>query len=83
VAKLTLRNLPDGAHRALRELAARYGHTMEAEVREVLASAVNPQGQMKLGSMLAHMGRRAKLTNDEFAVFEQVRRCSARWPLFC
>ena len=42
-------------------------------MREILESAVSPQGRMKLGSLLANMGRRAKLGEEEFAVFEQVR----------
>ncbi len=73
MAMLTVRNIPDGVHRALRARASRRGHSMEAEVREILESAVSPQGRVKLGSVLADMGRRAKLTDDEFAVFEQVR----------
>lgn len=31
------------------------------------------QGRVKLGSLLADMGRHAKLTDREFAAFEQVR----------
>jgi len=73
MAMLTVRNLPDEVHRALRVRAARRGHSMEAEVREILESAISPQGRVRLGSMLADMGRRAKLSDDEFAVFEQVR----------
>ncbi len=73
MAMLTVRNLPDEVHRALRVRAARRGHSMEAEVREILESAISPQGRIKLGSMLADMGRRAKLSDSEFAVFEQVR----------
>jgi antitoxin FitA len=80
---LTVRNLPDEVHRALRVRAARRGHSMEAEVREILESAISPQGRVKLGSMLADMGRRAKLSDDEFAVFEQVRnKVPARPPSF-
>ena len=60
-------------HRALRVRAARHGRSMEAEVRQILESAINPQGRVKLGSLLAEMGRRAKLSDEEFAVFEQVR----------
>jgi plasmid stability protein len=56
---------------------------MEAEVREILESAVSSQGRVRLGSMLAGIGRRAKLTDDEFAVFEQVRgKAPARPPSF-
>lgn len=36
-------------------------------------SALSPQGRVKLGSLLADMGRRAKLSDEEFAAFEQVR----------
>ena len=83
MAMLTVRNLPDEVHRALRVRAARRGHSMEAEVREILESAISPQGRVKLGSMLADMGRRAKLSDDEFAVFEQVRnKVPARPPSF-
>jgi antitoxin FitA len=83
MAMLTVRNIPEGVHRALRARAVRRGHSMEAEVREILESAVSPQGRVKLGSMLADMGRRAKLTDDEFAVFEQVRsKTPGRPPSF-
>ena len=83
MAMLTVRNLPDEVHRALRVRAARRGHSMEAEVREILESAISPQGRVKLGSMLADMGRRAKLSDDEFAVFEHVRnKVPARPPSF-
>jgi plasmid stability protein len=46
---------------------------MEAEVREILEAAISPQGRVKLGSILADMGRQAKLRDDEFSAFEQVR----------
>ena len=83
MAMLTVRNLPDEVHRALRVRAARRGHSMEAEVREILESAISPQGRVRLGSVLADMGRRAKLSDDEFAVFEQVRnKVPARPPSF-
>jgi plasmid stability protein len=73
MAMLTVRNIPDEVHRALRVRAARHGHSMEAEVRRILESVVSPEGRVKLGSLLVDMGRRAKLTDEEFAVFEQVR----------
>ncbi|MAS67091.1 MAG: Arc family DNA-binding protein [Pseudomonadota bacterium] len=73
MAMLTVRNLPDEVHRALRVRAALHGHSMEAEVREILEAAVAPEGRVKLGSLLADIGKQAKLTDDEFAVLEQVR----------
>ena len=73
MAMLTVRNVSDEVHRALRMRAARHGRSMEAEVREILESTVSPTGRVKLGSLLAELGRRAKLTDREFAVFARVR----------
>ena len=81
MAMLTVRNISDEVHRALRVRAIKHGHSMEAEVRGILESAVSPQGRMKLGSPLADMGRRAKLTDEEFAVFEQVRSVALARPV--
>ena len=73
MAMLTVRNLPDEVHRALRVRAAMHGRSTEAEVREILESAVKPEGRVKLGSLLTEIGRQAKLNDEEFAIFEQVR----------
>jgi plasmid stability protein len=73
MAMMTVRNISDEVHRALRMRAAQHGRSMEAEVREILESAVSPAGRVKLGSLLADMGRQARLTEQEFAVFAQVR----------
>ena len=81
MAMLTIRNVSDEVHRALRVRAALHGHSMEAEVRSILQSAVSPEGRVKLGSLLADMGRRAKLTDEEFAVFEQVRSQAPARPV--
>ncbi len=70
---LTIRNISEEVHRALRVRAARHDHSMEAEVRDILESVVSPQGRGKLGSLLADIGRQARLSDEEFAVFEQVR----------
>ena len=81
MAMLTVRNITDEVHRALRVRAAKHGHSMEAEVREILESAVSPAGRVKLGSLLADMGRQAKLTDQEFAIFAQVRDKSPARPV--
>ena len=49
------------------------GDTREAEQREILEPAVSPQGRVKLGALLADTGRQARLSDAEFAVFEQMR----------
>ena len=73
MAMLTVRNIPDEVHRALRVRAAQHGHSMEAEVREILKAAITPEGRLKLGTLLADIGRQARLTDEEFGLFEQVR----------
>jgi plasmid stability protein len=73
MASLTVRNVPDDVHRRLRERAAQHGQSMEAEVRGILQSAVKPPVPVKLGSLLAEVGRQAQLTHEEFAVFERLR----------
>jgi len=35
--------------------------------------AVKPEDRIKLGSLMAEIGRRAGLTDEEVAVFEKVR----------
>ncbi|SHI29917.1 FitA-like ribbon-helix-helix domain-containing protein [Pollutimonas bauzanensis] len=70
---VTIRNVPDEVHRAIRVRAAQQGRSIEAEMRDILESAVKPQGRIKLGSLLTEIGRKVKLTDEEFAIFESVR----------
>ncbi len=70
---VTVRNVPDEVHRAIRVRAAQHGRSIEAEMRDILESAVKPQGRVKLGTMLSEIGRKLKLTEEEFAIFEGVR----------
>ena len=81
MAMLTVRNLPDEVHRALRVRAATHGRSTEAEVRAILESAVKPEGRMKLDSLLADIGRRAGLSDDEAAVFEKIREKTPARPV--
>jgi plasmid stability protein len=70
---VTVRNVPDEVHRAIRVRAAQHGNSIEAEMRDILETAVKPQGRVKLGSLLSEIGRKVKLTEEEFAIFESVR----------
>lgn len=73
MAMLTVRNIPDEVHRALRVRAAQHGNSMEAEVREILESTVSPAGRVKLGSLLSDLGRQTRLSHQEFETFARVR----------
>jgi hypothetical protein len=81
MAMLTVRNLPDDVHRALRVQAAQHGRSTEAEVREILAFAVKPQARLRMGDALAALSREVGLTNEDFKVFQQVRDKTPAEPL--
>ncbi len=70
MAVVTVRNLPEETHRALRLRAAQHGRSTEAEIRVILEEAVRPGGRMKIGSALAAFGQRyggfdLNVTRDE------------------
>lgn len=81
MAMLTVRNLPDEVHRALRVRAAQHGHSTEAEVREILATAVKPETRVRLGEALAALSRKIGLTNEDFEVFDLARDKTPAEPL--
>jgi len=72
MAVVTVRNLPEETHRALRLRAAQHGRSTEAEIRVILEDAVRPEGRVKIGSALAAFGQRLggldpQITRDESA----------------
>ena len=81
MAMLTVRNLPDEVHRALRVQAALHGQSTEAEVREILAAAVKPPSRVRLGDALAALGREVGLTNEDVAALQQGKDKSPAQPL--
>lgn len=78
---ITVRNVPDEVHRALRVRAAQHGRSAEAEIREILENAVQPEGRVKLGSLLARIGSKINLTDEEFSIFDQSRDKNPAKPL--
>jgi plasmid stability protein len=70
MAVVTVHNLPEETHRALRVRAAQHGRSIEAEIRAMLEEAVRPEGRVKIGSALAGFGERhggldLNITRDE------------------
>lgn len=55
MSSVTVRNLPDATHRALKLRAAQHGRSTEAEIRFILEGAVAPS--TGLGTALAAIGR--------------------------
>jgi plasmid stability protein len=67
MAVVTVRNLPEETHRALRVRAAQNGRSTEAEIRAILEEAVRPKDRVLIGSELAAFG-------DKYGIdFEFVR----------
>ncbi|MCM8567648.1 FitA-like ribbon-helix-helix domain-containing protein [Thauera linaloolentis] len=81
MAILTIRNVPDEVHRALRVRAAQHGRSTEAEVREILAAVAKPEQRVRLGDALASIGRELGLNNEDFEIFEQIRDKTPADPL--
>ena len=55
MSAVTVRNLPEKTHRALKLRAARHGRSTEAEIRLILEQAVRPK--IGIGSAIAAIGR--------------------------
>ena len=82
MATLTVRNLPDEVHRALRIRAATHGRSTEAEVRDILEMVARPPERIKLGSLLASIAREAGgLTDAEAESFNQIRDKTPAEPM--
>ncbi|WP_327145787.1 FitA-like ribbon-helix-helix domain-containing protein [Nocardia sp. NBC_01327] len=74
---VTIRNLSDEVHRAIRQRAAAHGRSTEAEIRAILTDAVQPAERIKLGSLLAEAGREIQLTDEEHEAFDNRDRTPA------
>lgn len=61
MASITVRNLPDEVHRALRVRAAQNGRSTEAEVRAILEAVTRPVARKQIGTMLADFGDKYQL----------------------
>ena len=82
MATVTVRNLPDEVHRALRVRAAHHGRSTEAEIREILEAAARPPERIKLGSLLTSIAREAGgLTDAEAEQFDQLREKTPADPM--
>ncbi len=55
MSSVTVRNIPEATHRALKLQAAQHGRSTEAEIRAILESAVTPK--VGIGSALMRIGQ--------------------------
>jgi plasmid stability protein len=79
---ITIRNVPDEVHRAIRVRAAMHGRSAEAEIRSILEQAANPEGRLKLGALLTSIAREAGgLTDAEVEHVNQLRDKTPAEPM--
>ena len=78
---VTIRKLSEATHRALKLRAAQHGRSTEAEIREILETAVRPEARVRLGSTLAERSRRLGLTNEDFGALNRVRNKTPAKPM--
>jgi len=57
MSAITVRNLSDDTHRALRLRAAEHGRSTEAEVRAILDDIIRPKDRVKMGDALIDLFR--------------------------
>ena len=73
MAAITVRNLSDETHRALKARAAAHHRSTEAEVRSILEAAVAPADRVRVGSLLASIGQDAGGVELEIAREKTIR----------
>lgn len=81
MASVTVRNLPDEVHRALRVRAAQHGRSTEAEIRDILERVARPEGRVRMGEALARLGREIGLTDEEVEQINQLRDRTPAEPM--
>jgi antitoxin FitA len=81
LAAVTIRNLSNEAHRALKLRAARHNRSAETEMRAILEAAVRPEGRVLLGLALQDIGRKHDITHADIEAIERARATRPAEPL--
>ena len=78
---VTIRNLSEETHRALKARAAKHGRSTEAEIRDILEKVAKPEQRLRFGDALAELGASLGLTNEEWEAIEQDRDRTPAEPI--
>lgn len=81
MAAVTIRNLSEETHRALKLRAVQHNRSTEAEMRAILEDAVRPPGRLLLGSAMVERSRRIGLTNEDVEALEEGRERRPAEPM--
>jgi plasmid stability protein len=61
--------------------AVEHCRSTQAEIRDILEKAARPEGRIRLGSLLAAIGREAGLTTKDVEVIQRQRDQTAAEPM--
>jgi plasmid stability protein len=78
---VTIRNLSDETHRALKARAAQHKRSTESEIRAILDAAVFPPDRLLLGTALNEIGRKAGFTQEDIDAIESLRSRTPAEPM--
>ncbi|MGL4440026.1 MAG: FitA-like ribbon-helix-helix domain-containing protein, partial [Bosea sp. (in: a-proteobacteria)] len=73
MAAVTIRNISDETHRALKVRAAQHNRSAEAEMRAILEAAVRPAERLRIGTALADMSQKIGVTNADIEALDNAR----------
>ena len=70
MAAVTIRNLSDETHQALRRRARQHGRSTEAEIRDILDATARPKDAVGIGTAMVNLFREAggvdlEITRDQ------------------
>ncbi|MGJ4993046.1 FitA-like ribbon-helix-helix domain-containing protein [Bradyrhizobium sp. HKCCYLR20261] len=68
---ITVRDLSDEIHRALKLRATQNARSIEAEIRAILDEATSPSDRLRIGSKLSEMSRTIGLTTADIELLER------------
>ena len=80
MARMTIRNISDPLHRALKARAAANGRSAEAEVRWILGEAVKQPDGLRMGEALHALGRELAISDADVDAIEAQRSTQAAEP---
>jgi antitoxin FitA len=66
MAQITIRQVPDEVHRALKAQAAQEGVSAEAKARQLLAEGLFPSDRPRLGDLLKELARDVDVNGVDF-----------------
>jgi plasmid stability protein len=78
---VTIRNVSEETHRALKVRAAQHNRSTEAEMRAILEAAVRPEGRLRLGTTLQAIGQKYDITKADIEAIERVRDTRPAEPM--